>query len=102
MLEFLDDDDDDDDDGGGHESTMSSKFSFLPINEWTPYFMPIVFDDFLLSFALWMWEQYHPRRLDKFVKVFSYVIHKIIRVCGLLVNCPASPPTLYNSNKKIS
>jgi hypothetical protein len=27
MLEFLDDDDDD---GGGHESTMSSKFSFLP------------------------------------------------------------------------
>jgi hypothetical protein len=41
MLEFLDDDD-----GGAHESTMSSKFSFLPTNKWTPYIMPILFDDF--------------------------------------------------------
>jgi hypothetical protein len=92
MLEFLDDDDDDDDGGGGHESTMSSKFSFLPINQWTPYVMPILFDDFsyLCSLDVGTTSSKRVRQVCKGPLVMSSINHQGLGFTSKLSSFP--PP----------
>lgn len=94
MLEFIDDEDDDGG-GGGHESTMSSKFSFLPINQWTPYVMPILFDDFsyLCSLDVGTTSSKRVRQVCKGILVMSSINHQGLGFTSKLSSFPPQGPT---------